>query len=647
MAEYCAVDEWNYGNAWLSHSLNSWHNPYKCNTPCHDMTKNIPLEKIVPDTCILVEALVSAQVEKKQLSIKEIIIHEATLAELEHQANAGKAIGFIGLDEIKHLREMADQKLFTLRFSGRRPSAAETRMAAQGEIDALIRQLAYEEDATLLTADHVQAKTAEARGIKVLLFHNEKNRQERSLQIETFFDTQTMSVHLREGVTPFAKKGVPGKWEFVMLSEKELTEEDLKKISSEIITEANSRKDSFLELERDGSTIAQLGPYRIVILHPPLSDGWEITAVRPVKKLSLDDYKLSEKLKQRIAAHAEGVLVAGAPGQGKTTFAQALAEYYAAKGKIVKTIEAPRDMVLPQSITQLSVSKATPEELHDILLLTRPDYTVFDEMRNTKDFALFADLRLAGVGLIGVIHATKALDAIQRFIGRTELGVIPHVIDTILFIKEGTVHTVLSIQMLVKVPEGMTEADLARPVVVVSDFETEKPVAELYSYGEETVVVPVTEHAESGARKLAAKTVEHALQRFSTQVKVELTGDHNATVYVPEKDIGAVIGKEGATVTRLEKELGLHLDVRALTEKVSEQKKVTGNQVPFELEYGGKHVEIFVNAHVKDVHLYVGSTYLASFNIGKKGIIRIKKSNSLGKTLMNAIDADEQIRVMT
>ena len=70
------------------------------------------------------------------------------------------------------------------------------------------------------------------------------------------------------------------------------------------------------------------------------------------------------------------------------------------------------------------------KEIHDILLLSRPDYTIFDEMRNTEDFRLFADLRLSGVGMLGVMHATKSIDAIQRFIGRIELGVIPHIIDT-------------------------------------------------------------------------------------------------------------------------------------------------------------------------------------------------------------------------
>lgn len=58
-------------------------------------------------------------------------------------------------------------------------------------------------------------------------------------------------------------------------------------------------------------------------------------------------------------------------------------------------------------------------------------------MRVTNDFKIYADMRLAGVGMVGVVHATNPIDAIQRFIGRIELGIIPQLIDTIIFIKNG------------------------------------------------------------------------------------------------------------------------------------------------------------------------------------------------------------------
>lgn len=599
-------------------------------------------EKIVVDTSVLIEGLLSLKVEKQELSLKEVILHEASLAELEHQANTGRAVGWVGLDEIKKLQELSKKDLFALRFAGARPTANEIKYADLGEIDAKIRDLAWNEDATLITADKVQARVGEARGVKVLFIPKESGLRE--LKLEKYFDETTMSVHLRENVVPMAKKGVPGAWDFVEVGKKLLVADDIKDISREIIEEARSRADGFIEIEREGSTIIQLGFFRIVITKPPFSDGWEITAVRPVKKLSLDDYKLSEKLKERIAQRAEGMLIAGSPGQGKSTFAQALAEFFVSQKKIVKTVEAPRDLVVPENVTQLALSLGSPEEIHDILLLSRPDYTIFDEMRNTKDFQLFTDLRLAGVGMVGVVHGTGAIDAIQRFIGRIELGVIPQVVDTVVFIKNGMINKVLSIQMLVKVPSGMTEADLARPTVVITDFETGKALAEVYSYGEETVVVPVVIDNQSvGAKKIAAKAIERAVQRFADEVKVEILSDNKAAVYVPKYAIGGLIGKEGKTIAHLEKELGIGLDVRELGEDTKQEPR--GEAVSFRKNIANRYIELFVDEGLtgKDVNVSVDNKYVATFNVGKNGIIKIRKDNNLGKVLSNAFDAGENV----
>jgi len=605
--------------------------------------------KIVPDTSVIIEGMLRAQIEKGELKTKEIILHEAVFAELEYQANQGRSTGFIGLDELKKIQELAEKSKITIKITGKRPTGGEIKYAGTGEIDAIIRQLAWDEDATLLTSDKVQARVGEAKGMKVLFVPMERGPIKK-IKLEKYFDATTMSVHLRENVQPMAKKGIPGKWQFVALAKTKLTAEAIKDISQEIIEEARSRADGFLEIEREGSTIIQLGVYRIVITRPPFSDGWEITAVKPIKRLSLRDYKLSEKMQDRIAEQAEGILIAGAPGHGKTTFAQALSEFFAGQNKIVKTVEAPRDLVLPDTITQLAISRGTPEEIHDILLLSRPDYTVFDEMRNTPDFLLYSDLRLAGVGMVGVIHGTNPLDAIQRFIGKLELGVIPHVIDTVVFIKNGGIGQVLSIQMVVKVPSGMTEADLARPVITVNDFETNKPVAEIYSYGEETVVVPVTEAAAemTGAKKLAAEAIQKAMQKFTDQMKIEMPSEHKAIVYVPKQYIAGIIGKEGKNVTRLEEKLGIGLDIRELgEEQAAEIEKPEGKEIRYDLNIASKYIEIYVGENLKgtDVDIYVENEYLATFNIGKKGLIKIKKNNPLGKAITNAQKYGEKIRL--
>ncbi len=335
-----------------------------------------------------------------------------------------------------------------------------------------------------------------------------------------------------------------------------MSREELEEITREVIEAAKRRPDGFIEIDRPGSTIIQLGEYRIVVTRPPLSEGWEITAVRPLVKLRLEDYNLPSKLIARLEERAEGILIAGAPGMGKTTFAQALAEYYMRKGKIVKTIESPRDMRLPPEITQYSKTYGTSEELHDILLLSRPDYTVFDEMRNDEDFNLYVDLRLAGIGMIGVVHATTPIDAIQRFIRRVELGMIPSIIDTVIFIEKGRVSKVYELQMTVKLPTGLREAELARPVVEVRDFLTGQLEYEIYTFGEQTMVVPVGRVKRSAIESKIVKEIE----RLIPEAQVELTG--NTVIVTVPRDAAKVAMRRVKKLKKLERKLGVNIRFR-------------------------------------------------------------------------------------
>ncbi len=607
------------------------------------------VDKVVPDTSVIIEGLLSSKLEHGSMVVKEVLIHEAVLAELEYQANEGKAIGFLGLDELKRLRDVCDRKQVGLHFRGVRPKGAEIRHASLGEIDAMIRQLAFDESALLMTSDKVQNEVAVAKGMKTL-YYKPSEVATKKLKFERFFDEETMSLHLRENVEPYAKRGKPGDWEFRMLRKGVLKREEIQDMSREIIEECKLRKDGFIEIERMGSTIVQLGSYRIVITKPPFSDGWEITAVKPVRRMTLDDYHITEKLHTRISEQAEGILVAGAPGMGKSTFIQALAEFYSTKQKIIKTIEAPRDLILPENITQYAMSYGDAAEVHDVLLLTRPDYTLFDEMRNTKDFELYADLRLAGVGMVGVVHATTPVDSIQRFIGRVEMGVIPQVIDTVIFIKNGNVEKVLSLSMTVKVPAGMTEADLARPVVVINDFETGKLEHEIYTYGEQTIVVPVKEQKLTGVHKIAEEKIRQIIGEYSEHAEVDVVSDHKAIVRVSEKDIAKIIGKQGSTISRIEEQLGMSVEVLPIAGDGEKQPQAAPkNEIPFEIEYKNAYLVLNMGSQsqYKDVDVYLGDEFLLTAKAGKTGLIQIKKSNDVGKRILHAINEGKKVRILS
>lgn len=312
-----------------------------------------------------------------------------------------------------------------------------------------------------------------------------------NLEIMKYFTDHTMSVHLKEGCTPSAKVGQPGRVRIVDLDYPPIEEYLIDAYINSLVEETYDNPKAFIELEYEGVKVIQMEDVRVTITTPPTSEAAEITMVRPVARKKLLDYKLPGSILSRLENDAQGILIAGAPGAGKSTFAQALADFYVKDGSIVKTMEQPRDLQVDKRVTQYAPIEGDMGKIADVLLLVRPDYTIYDELRRDDDFSAFADLRMGGVGMVGVVHATKAIDAIQRLINRLELFIIPSVVDTVIYIKDGKVDQIYEMEMSVKVPEGMKEADLARPVIQVKDFNNKDIVFEIYTYGEQTVVMPI------------------------------------------------------------------------------------------------------------------------------------------------------------
>ncbi len=603
----------------------------------------------VLDTSVVIDRLASKLIKEKKI-LGNVIISKAVLAELENQANTGQETGFLGLEEIQNLQKLSKEGKIKLTITGERPNFYQiTHAKDRGEIDALIRDIAYNEGAILVTADKVQSESAKAMGIEVIYCHHQE--LESKLQIEKFFDPITMSVHIKEGCQTKAKKGRPGEWKLETVEKIETDQPKVQEYAKEIVEKAKIERNAFVEISRPGSTIVQYKEYRIVISRPPVSDGWEITAVKPIKILRLEDYNMPEKIAERVKKTARGVVIAGTTGSGKSTYAQALAEYYAENNYVTKTVESPRSLILSKEITQYSKNLATSDEIHDILFLSRPDYIIFDEMRNTPDFELYTDLRLGGSNVLGVLHAATPIDAVQRFISRLEVGMIPSVLDTLIFIDKGSIGKIMTVQMIVKVPSGMIEADLARPVVEVKDFETGKLEFEIYSYGEETVVIPVSEtsgqSASNPAMGLAAKQIEKEMRKYTDNVKVKVVSNHKAEVYVPENMIARIIGKEGKTINQIEKDIGIGLDVKPLEEETTQSHDYDKSSVKFQTEETKKAIIFSLPSQYagETAEVYVDDHFLLSYTIGKKAEININKKSKLGQELSRDIRNTRNIEV--
>ena len=592
--------------------------------------------KIVPDTSVIINGILSDLIEKGELSGAEIIIPEFVLSELQAQAGRGMSVGIKGLNELKKLSDMRDKN--ALSYKGRRQTMEEIRLAKSGRVDALIIDMAKDESAILYTCDMVQSMVAEVQGVKTKYFKPyEKAKQ---LKIEGMLSSDTLSLHLKEGVVPAAKRGKPGAFTLVKVRDSVLSADEMEEIIKEIMDAARYEEGSFIEIGDREATVVQLGNLRIAIARPPFSDGDEITIVRPITKLSIEDYNIPDVLRERIKK-GSGIILAGPPGSGKSTFAASIAEFYESQGFIVKTMEQPRDLQVRKEITQYTKLKGDFERTAEMLLLVRPDYTIFDEVRTTKDFNVFTDMRLSGIGMVGVVHANAPIDAIQRFIRRLELGMIPHVLDTLIFISAGEIKKVYKLSMEVRTPTGMTEPDLARPVVNIKDFFNDTLEYEIYSYGEENVIIPISEkQSETAIEKLAKEQIRVHILKFDRHPEISISGS-TATIKVDNSSIARIIGKKGATVQELENILGIRLDivprVATLKKEVSFNTSETGGYMIFEFEK---------NLIGKPVNIYQGDEFLMTAAVGKSCQVRVSKSSDIGEALIKAV-VKGSIRVFT
>jgi ATPase len=298
--------------------------------------------KYTCDTSVIFNGQILNLIEDGELGEKpEIFISNVVIAEVEYRTNIQKEIGFFGLNVLKQLRKLHETGVIVLNVIGKRPTREEIKMAPGGELDALIRESALKKGATLITSDRIQGDMGIFEGLDVFFTWEKivhRDKEPLSLKLLEFFDETTMSVHLKRNLSPYAKKGAPGNWHLEKINENPLSPQMIEDIALEIIENVREDQHSFIEIEREGAVVAQLREFRIVITRPPFSNDVEITAVRPLVSLNLSDYSIDSRLQKRLEK-AEGILVAGPPGAGKSTFSAALANYYLNQDKVIKTLK--------------------------------------------------------------------------------------------------------------------------------------------------------------------------------------------------------------------------------------------------------------------------------------------------------------------
>ena len=190
----------------------------------------------------------------------------------------------------------------------------------------------------------------------------------------------------------------------------------------------------------------------------------------------------------------------------------------------------------------------------------------------------------------------------------------------------------------------MAEADLARPLVEVRDFESGTVEYEIYTYGEENVVVPVIEAnspiSDNPMFRLAESRIKDVIRRFDPEADISILSNNRAQVLVNKNVVPRIIGKGGSTVSELEKILGIKLDVDV-------KNSVSQHEIDFEIDESGSLISIYLPDSLvgKMVDIHVGNEYIFSSQVGKKVRIKIDKGTDNGKRLIGAIREAQEIKI--
>ena len=655
---------------------------------------------LVPDTSVLIDGRITSMIKAGEYKGATIIVPEAVIAELEAQANNGREIGFSGLNELQQLCKMAEEKTIELKFSGIRPTLEQVKLAGGGEIDAMIRSIACDNAARFITSDFVQAEVARAKGLDVIYLKPQLGNFG-PLSIDQFFDEHTIAVYLKERIAPTAKKGTISDMKLVKIRDQPTSEYELRAMAQEILERAKRDPDGFIEVEKRGITVVQIGSMRIAIARRPFSDGMEITAVRPIVDVTLKDYTKAEVITKRITGEKRGLIIAGSPGSGKTTLAQSVATFLSDSGFVVKTMEAPRELQVPDQITQYTALDGSMANTADVLLLVRPDFVIFDELRKNEDFNIFGDMRLAGLGMVGVIHANGVRDAVQRFSNRVDFSVLSQVINTIIFVKQGVISKVYDVDFTIKVPNGMAGEMNIRPVTTVTDHESGELVLDVFRYDGETIVMPVMagaaayapapilsaktpqvqqigqpvipapqlvrtptpvapeqvrkENDEHPGWKLTEKDVQREIGRYTEGfIDVQMISDTKAIVYIDDKDVPAAIGKGGKNISAIVNKIGIGIDIKPRSEFDRQQMQGQPQKTEEEMNLGGgvkiqtdkKQLTIVAPEQSgKIVDVFAGKEYLFTATVNDSGEIHLAKNSSIAQEMIRRYQNSEIIKL--
>ena len=188
----------------------------------------------------------------------------------------------------------------------------------------------------------------------------------------------------------------------------------------------------------------------------------------------------------------------------------------------------------------------------------------------------------------------------------------------------------------------MTEQDLARPVIEVRSFENHNLEYEIYTYGEENIVIPISKEAKSGGiEKLAESKIRETIRRFDSEAEIEILSNNSIRVRVDKDVMPSIIGRGGVTINDLEKSLGVHIDVEP-------KESSFGKGEWFEMSESGNNLILEVDSSKTGMSadIYVKDKLVSSSYVGKNGKIIFSKKSDSGRRIMKAAMSKQDIKIV-
>ena len=510
------------------------------------------MERIVPDTSVVISGALMKLIESKSLGECEIIVPLAVIDELQAQASKGREIGIRGLEELKKVREIAEEKGVRVRFSGERPSLDDIKLARSGRIDALIRDVAKAEQARLYTSDYVQALVAEAEGIPVEYVEPYELAEEFSF--EKYLGPDVLSLYLRSGSPPYAEILREGKIKRVRLGEELCDEKLLSKILEEAMAAARLREEVDISLLRSDAIILETPDYRIKVSKPPFSDRLEITIQRnPLSLISESD--LVDPIVEECAEGSHGILLLNVDRIYFFPIAEKIAERLQDLNLRVEIIGHTRRA--SSSTSYHGPLNGDLEKTMEFLLADPPDILIFDDIRKTRDLKVVREFRSAGSSVLALLTSTSLSGALTKILEVVKPPILQEIFDRIVLMKCRGGLEIYKLSTSIKIPTGLSSKFDAQPVVEVA--RDDKITYEVYEVGGSSVIVDL----DGIYSKL--ETFEHvvrdALKRSRMSGKVKIA-------YIRLDEIGIKAPRRRSQKIselkhRIENELGVRVELLA------------------------------------------------------------------------------------